>query len=76
MNKIISKLLLAGDQFTPELHLRQPRFIYSGCGRFTKHRKKIQKFREISNLKHIYKNELDKACFTHDPAYSHSKDLV
>ena len=76
MNKIISKLLLAGDQLTPELHLRQPRFTYSGCGRSTKHRKKIQKFREIGNLKHIYKNELDKAYFTHDPAYSHSKDLV
>ena len=27
-------------------------------------------------MKHIYKNELDKACFAHDSAYSDSKDLA
>lgn len=31
--------------------------------------------RETGDLKHIYKNELDKACFLYDPAYSDSKDL-
>ena len=25
---------------------------------------------------YIYKNELDKACFAHDAAYSDSKDLI
>ena len=52
----------------PELHLRQPRFTYRTCRRFTKHRQKIQKFRGTGNSKHIYKSELDKACFAHDLA--------
>ena len=50
--------------------------MYSACGPFTKHREKIQKFRETGNLKDIYKNELDKACIALDAAYSHSKDLA
>ena len=28
------------------------------------------------SLKHIYRNELDKACFAHDAAYSYRKDLT
>ena len=35
MNKIINKFLLTGDKFMPELHLKQPGFIYSACGPFT-----------------------------------------
>ena len=31
---------------------------------------------ETDDLKHIYKNELHKACFAHDAAYSDSKDLA
>ena len=27
-------------------------------------------------MKHFHENELDKACFTHDAAYSDSKDLT
>ena len=56
MNKIVNIFLLAGDKLMPELHLRKQGFTYSACGPFTKHRKRIQKFRETSNLKHIYKN--------------------
>ena len=66
MNKIINKLLLTGDKFMPELHLKQPRFTYSACRPFTKHRERIQKFRKAGNLKHLYRNELGKACFAHD----------
>ena len=76
MNKIINKFLLIRDKFMPELHLKQPGFTYSACELFTKHREKIQKFRETGNLKHLYRNELDKACFAHDAAYSDSKDLA
>ena len=32
MNDIINKVLLAGDTFMPEMHLRQPGFTYSTCG--------------------------------------------
>ena len=58
----------------PKLHLKQPVFTYISCGPFTKHREIIRKLRETSNLKHLYRNELDKASFAHNAAYSDSKD--
>ena len=76
MNKIINKSLMTRTKFTPELHLKQLGFTYSACGPFTKHCERIQKFRETGNLKHLYRNELYKACFAHDAAYSDSKDLA
>ena len=60
----------------PEMHLRQPQFTYSACGSFTKHKKRIRKFKETGDTNCIYKNELDKVCFAHDAAYSDSKDLT
>ena len=47
----------------PELHLKQARFTFSVFGPLTKHREWIQKFGETYNLKHLYRNHLDKACF-------------
>ena len=76
MNDIINKFLLAGDQFMSEMHLRQPQITYSACGPFTKLKQRIQKFKETGDTNYIYKNELDKACFAHDAAYSDSKDLT
>ena len=76
MNNVINKFLLAGDKFMSEMHLRQPQFTYSACGPFTKHKQRIQKFKETGDTNYIYKNELDKACFAHDAAYSNSKDLT
>ena len=37
--------------------------------------KEIQR-RETGDTNYIYKNELDKACFSHDATYSDSKDLT
>ena len=68
--------MLADNKSISELHLRQPRFTYIACGPFTKHSEIIQKFRATGNLNHIYKNESDKACFTHDAAYSESENLA
>ena len=73
---MVNKFLLIGDKFMPELHLKQPGFTYSVCGPFTKNCGRIQKFRETGNLKHLYRNELDKACFAHDGAQSDRKDLA
>ena len=36
MNAIANKLLLAGEKFMPEMHLKQPGFTYSACGLFAK----------------------------------------
>ena len=60
----------------PKLHFRHPGFTYGACGPFTKHRERIQKFRETGNLKHLYRNELDKACFVRDVAYFDSNELA
>ena len=37
MNNVITKCLLARDKFMPEMHLRQPQYVYSACGPFTRH---------------------------------------
>ena len=61
-NEKTNKCLLAGDKFMPEVHLRQPRFTYSACGS----KERIQEFKEMGDLKHIYRNELDKNFFQHE----------
>ena len=70
------RFLLAGYKFMPEMHLKQPGFSYSACGPFTKHKQRIHKFMQTEDTNFIYRNELDKACFQHDAAYSDSKDLA
>ena len=76
MNNVINKLLLAGDKFMPEMHLRQPRFVYSACGPFTRHKERIKEFKCAGDTRYIYRNELDKACFRHDSDYADHKDLI
>ena len=76
MNNVIKKFLLVGDKFMPEMHLRQPQFVYSACGPFTRHKERIKKFKQTGDPRYIYRNELDKACFQHDSAYADHKDLI
>ena len=76
MNEIGNKILLAGDKFMPEMHLKQTGFTYRACGPFTKNKQRIEKFMWTGNIKFIYKNDLDKACFQHDIVYDESKDLA
>ena len=75
MNNIINKFLLAGDKFMPEMHLRQPQFVYSTCGLFARHKEKIKEFKRTGDTRLLYRNELDKACFKHDAAYAKYKDV-
>ena len=76
MNNVINRFLLAGDKFMPEMHLRQPQFVYSACGPFTRHKERIKKFKQTGDTRYIYRNQLDKACFQHDSAYADHKDLI
>ena len=76
MNNVINKYLLAGDKFMPEMHLKQPQFVYSACGPFTRHKERIKKFKQTDDTRYVYRNELDKACFKHDSAYADHKDLI
>ena len=76
MNEIINKFLLVGDEFMPEMYLKQPGFTYSVCGSFTKNKERIEKFMQTGYTDFIYRNELDKACFQHNMASGKSKDLI
>ena len=38
MNEIVNTILLAGDKFMSDIHLKQPGFTYSACGSFTKNK--------------------------------------
>ena len=68
--------MLAGDKFMPEMNLRQPRFVYSACGPFNRHKERIKEFKRTGDTRYIYRNELDKACFQHDSAFVDHKDLI
>ena len=69
MNETIKKLLLEGDKFMLEMHLRQPKFTYCSC----ENKERIKKFKEIGDSKYTYQNELDKAWFQHSMAYGFLK---
>ena len=60
----------------PEMHLRQPQFVYSACGTFTRHKERIKELKRTGYTQYIYRNELDKACLQHDSAYADHKDLI
>ena len=70
MNEIINKLLLVGDKCMLEIHLRQPRFVYSAC-----RLERIKEFKRTGNINLLYRNALDKACFKHDAVYAKYKDV-
>ena len=64
---------MAGDEFMPEMHLKQPGFTYSTCAPFSRNKQRIQKFNQAGDSNYTYKNELDKACFQHDMTYGKYK---
>ena len=72
----VNKLVLAGDKFMLEMHLKQSGFTYSACGLFTKNKERIQKFKETGGTSYIYKKNLDKACFQNDLARRTASDKV
>ena len=43
MDEIVNNILLAGDEFMTEMHLRQLEFTYSAYGSFSKNEKKVTK---------------------------------
>ena len=74
MNNVINKFLLAADKFISETHLKDLKVgTFSACGPFDRHKYRINKFIQTGNKNYLYKNELDKACFAHDAAYSDFK---
>ena len=49
MKEIINKLFLDAYTSMTEIYLRQPGFIYSASGPFTKKKEGIQKFKETGD---------------------------
>ena len=45
MNGMANKVLLAGDNFMPEMHLKQPGFTRSACGPFTKNKERNGRYK-------------------------------
>ena len=43
---MVRKFLLAGYKFMLEMHLRQPQFMYSACGPFTKNKENYGEIHE------------------------------
>ena len=58
-----------------ETYLKQPGFAYSVYWLVTKNKKRIKKFKETGDSKHLYQNELDKPWFQHDMGNRNFKDL-
>ena len=46
MNATVIRFLLEGDKFMPEMHLRQPGFMYSACGLFTKSKERTKNLKK------------------------------
>ena len=46
-------MLIDWRKFYARWHLKQPVFIDSACGPFTKHCERIQKFRKTGNLNNL-----------------------
>ena len=61
MNNVVNKLLLAGNKFMPEMHLRQPQFVYSACGPFTRHDSDYADHKDLINRTKSDKVLRDKA---------------
>ena len=57
MNEMVHKFLLAGEKCMPEMHLRQPGFVYSACGPLAINKERIQKIKKAGDTSYIYKNE-------------------
>ena len=64
------------DTFIPEIHLRQPQFVYSASRPFTRHKEIIKKFKQTGDTRYIYRNDHDKFRFQHDSTYADLKDLI
>ena len=54
MNAIVRNILLTGDIFMPEMHLKQSEITYSACCPFTKNKKRINFFKKTGDSTCIY----------------------
>ena len=58
--------MVAGDQFMPEMRLKQPGFTCCACGSFILKKIRTRKFKETGDSRYIYQSKQNKACFQHE----------
>ena len=58
------------------MDLRHSGITNSAGSPSTENKERIKKVKETEDSRYIYQNELDKACFQHDMAYTGFKDLT
>ena len=63
MNEIVNKFLLVGDKFMPEMHLKQPGFIYSACGPSQRAKKEMKSLCKLERQTLFIKINLIKLVF-------------
>ena len=63
MNEI-RNILLAGDKFVLEMHLKQPGFTYSACDPFTKNKERIKKKERNRRIKIYLLKRIRKGLFS------------
>ena len=56
MNNIINKLLLTGNKFMSEMHLKEPGCTFSACKPSTKNKELIEQSMKTRNTDFIYRN--------------------
>ena len=54
-----NNFLIKGNEFMPEMHLKQPGFTYSAFGPFKKTKDRINKFELTGDIRYIFRNTLD-----------------
>ena len=57
----------------PEMHLRQPQFVYSTCGPFTRHKERIKEFKCTGDIRVIF---IEMNSIKLVSAYADHKDLI
>ena len=63
MNEI-RNILLAGDKFVLEMHLKQPGFTYSACDPFTKNKERMKKKERNRRIKIYLLKRIKKGLFS------------
>ena len=63
MNEI-RNILLAGDKFVLEMHLKQPGFTYSACDPFTKNKERMKKKERNRRIKIYLLKRIRKGLFS------------
>ena len=76
VNQIVNQFSLTGDKFLYGIHLNNLDLVIVFVDQLLKIEKEFKQLKKTGDTKHIYRNELGKACFQHGMAYGDLRDLA